>query len=258
MSISSPPLVVTGVASGIGARTSVQLREAGHELIGVDRNFADHFDGPFIQADLSTTDGVLSVAEQLPDRVAGLVNIAGVPGTAPAGVVLAVNVYGLRDLTAAVAPRIEAGGVVVNLSSAVADNWIFDREAVRKLSLREDVAAAVAQAHDLVGTDSYRRSKEAVRFLTEYFAAQLVPQRVRVNSVSPGPVSTPILEDFKNNHGRSKVESAAHLLGRFGEPGDIASVITFLCSDAAVWINGVDLRVDGGLNAWRAQNPNGR
>lgn len=252
---SSLPLVVTGAASGIGAQTCRQLREAGYELIGVDRNPAADFTGTFIQADLSTLEGVTAVAQQLPAQVAGLLNIAGVPGTAPAGVVLAVNVYGLRELTVQVAPRIVAGGVVVNLSSAVAGGWVTKREELRELALREDVTAAVAQADELVGQHSYLRSKEAVCFLTEYFAAQFVPQRIRVNSVSPGPVATPILEDFKNDHGRAKVESAAQLLGRFAEPSDIASVITFLCSDAAAWINGTDIRVDGGLNAWRAQNP---
>lgn len=251
----SLPLVVTGVASGIGAESCRLLREAGHEIIGVDRNPAENFDGQFVQADLSTPEGIQAVVDQLPEQLAGLVNIAGVPGTAPAGVVLAVNVYGLRDLTSALTPRIVEGGVVVNLSSAVADGWVANREQLRDLALREDVASAVAQADDLLGRDSYRISKEAVRFLTEYFCAQLITQRVRVNSVSPGPVSTPILEDFKNDHGRSKVDSAAQLLGRFGEPSDIASVITFLCSDAAAWLNGTDLRVDGGLNAWRAQNP---
>ena len=74
-------------------------------------------------------------------------------------------------------------------------------------------------------------------------------------SVSPGPVSTPILEDFKTDHGREKVDSAAQLLGRFGTPEDIAHVVVFLLGPSATWINGTDIRVDGGLNAWRAMNP---
>ena len=249
------PVVVTGAASGIGARTCHELVDAGWDVIGVDRNQADCFPGTFIQADLSTPEGIAGLVEHLPEELAALVNIAGVPGTAPAGVVLAVNVFGLRDLTTAVGPRIVPGGAVVNLSSAVADQWRTDLEAVRELALTPDPVRAVADAETIVGADSYRRSKEAVRFLTEYFAAEFVPRRVRVVSVSPGPVSTPILEDFKTDHGREKVDSAAQLLGRFGTPEDIAHVVVFLLGPSATWINGTDIRVDGGLNAWRAMNP---
>ncbi|MGW2894623.1 SDR family oxidoreductase [Streptomyces sp. NPDC001212] len=75
--------------------------------------------------------------------------------------------------------------------------------------------------------------------------------QVRVTSVSPGPVATPILDDFKRDHGVAKVEGAGALLGRFGEPADIARVVAFLLSDSAAWINGTDIRVDGGLTACR-------
>lgn len=72
-----------------------------------------------------------------------------------------------------------------------------------------------------------------------------------MTSVSPGPVATPILDDFKRDHGVAKVEGAGALLGRFGEPADIARVVAFLLSDSAAWINGTDIRVDGGLTACR-------
>ena len=85
------PVVVTGAASGIGARTCHELVDAGWDVIGVDRNQADCFPGTFIQADLSTPEGIAGLVEHLPEELAALVNIAGVPGTAPAGVVLAFN-----------------------------------------------------------------------------------------------------------------------------------------------------------------------
>lgn len=248
------PFVVTGAASGIGAWTCRELAAHGSKVIGVDRNPAVDFPGQFVRADLSTAHGVTGLIDQLPEELAGLINIAGVPGTAPAGIVLAVNVFGLRELTATLGQRIVAGGSVINLSSAVADNWRGDVEALKDVALTTDVDRAIAEAEQLLGQDSYRRSKEMVRFLTEYFSAEFIPRRVRVVSVSPGPVNTPILEDFKTDHGREKVESAAELLGRFGTPQDIARVVAFLLSPEAAWINGTDIRVDGGLNAWRAIN----
>lgn len=252
------PIVVTGVASGIGAATATLLREHGHALIGVDRAVPEHFDGAFVQGDLSSIEGVEAIAaavsQAAPDGIAGLANIAGVPGTAPWQVVLGINVFGLRDLTRALAPSILAGSAVVNLASSVAFQWRTLSTECAEFALADDRAAALEAiaGNEHATQESYLFSKQCVNLLTEYFAGELLPQRVRVNSVSPGPVQTPILEDFKNDHGRDKVDSAAELLGRFGQPVDIARVIAFLLEPASAWVNGTDIRVDGGLTAYRA------
>lgn len=252
------PIAVTGVASGIGAATAELLAEAGATLIGIDRTVPAQFKGTFIQADLSSPAGAREaaarVAEAAPSGLRGLANIAGVPGTAPWRVVLGVNVFGLRELTRALAPSLVEGASVVNLASSVAFQWRGLAASCAALSLVDDVEAALdAVADDAHATEeSYLFSKQCVRFLTEQLSAELLPGRIRVNSVSPGPVQTPILEDFKNDHGREKVESAAQLLGRFAEPLDIARTVAFLLSDEAGWVNGSDIRVDGGLTAYRA------
>ncbi|RCW39665.1 NAD(P)-dependent dehydrogenase (short-subunit alcohol dehydrogenase family) [Halopolyspora algeriensis] len=257
MSDKNLPMVVTGAASGIGAATCRLLTEAGHRLIGVDRTVATAFPGTFIQADLSTPDGAHAAAAQVrdaaPKGISGLTNIAGVPGTAPWRTVLGVNVVGLRELTRALLPLVVEGGVVVNLSSVVAEGWQRNIDTLRRFALADDPEAAldaVASGEETID-DSYRFSKECVRLLTEHFAAEGLPRRIRVNSVSPGPVATPILDDFKRDHGVDKVEGAGELLGRFGESEDIARVIVFLTRDEAEWVNGIDLRVDGGLTAYR-------
>ncbi|MEU1695451.1 SDR family oxidoreductase [Streptomyces hirsutus] len=166
---------------------------------------------------------------------------------------LGVNVFGLRELTRALAPALREGGCVVNLSSAVASDWREHLAEVREFALAGDPEAAldaVAGEAEVTG-NAYRFSKECVRYLTEHLAAEHLPRRVRVVSVSPGPVATPILDDFKRDHGVAKVEGAGALLGRFGAPEDIARVVAFLLGDAAEWVNGTDLRVDGGLTAHR-------
>src|SRR6516165_11961294 len=72
---------------------------------------------------------------------------------------------------------------------------------------------------------------------------------LRVNAVSPGPVATPILNEFRQIFGDPRVDDDIARVGRAGSAPDIAPAVLFLCSDGARWINGANLPVDGGLEA---------
>lgn len=252
--LSGRTIVVTGAASGIGAATAARFARAGARVIGVDRQVPECATD-IVRADLSTSRGAAEAARSILVRatvIDGLANIAGVPGTAPWRTVLAVNVLGLRALTTALLPALTDGGFVVNLASAVGDGWAERATSIRRfLEHASDEEALASVEHDPAVTgNSYRFSKECVRVLTQTVAAGAIG-RVRVNSVSPGPVSTPILEDFKLDHGVDKVEGAIRLTGGAATPESIAEVVAFLASPAARWINGSDIRVDGGLGAFR-------
>ncbi|WP_422933037.1 coniferyl-alcohol dehydrogenase [Sinomonas sp. P47F7] len=255
LSLAERTVVVTGAASGIGAASAERLRALGARVIGVDRNVPVGA-SDFVQADLSTAEGAEKAARAvtaLAPRLDGLANIAGVPGTAPWETVLAVNVLGLRALTAALVPAIREGGFVTNLASSVADGWAERLPQIRAFLRIDDPQEALATVtgNAEVTTNSYRFSKECVRVLTQTTAADLLGKHIRVNSVSPGPVDTPILEDFKRDHGPGKVEGAISLLGGAATPGSIADIVVFLATDSARWVNGADIRVDGGLAAHR-------
>jgi NAD(P)-dependent dehydrogenase (short-subunit alcohol dehydrogenase family) len=100
---------------------------------------------------------------------------------------------------------------------------------------------------------AYGTSKAALRHLTRQLAGELAP-RVRVNSVSPGLVRTEMARFVWD---RDEAEVAAGLpLGRIGEPDDIARAVVWLASDAAQWVTGADLVVDGGTRV-RAASPSG-
>lgn len=247
-------LVVTGAASGIGAATAAALERLGARVIGVDRNVSDGA-RDFVRADLSTSEGATAAAEEvlaIAPVIDGIANIAGVPGTAPWRTVLGVNVLGLRAFTEALLPSITEGGSVTHLASNVADGWTARGTQIHAFLGHgaDDEALASVEDDAEVIDNSYRFSKECVRVLTQTQAAASLG-RVRVNSVSPGPVSTPILEDFKRDHGAAKVDGAISLTGGAATPEAIADVVVFLASDSARWVNGSDIRVDGGLAAHR-------
>ncbi len=124
------------------------------------------------------------------------------------------------------------GGAIVNLSS------------VQGFACQQNVAAYVA-------------SKGAIHALTRAMALDHADQNIRVNSISPGSVRTPILELAARTYGGEGISvdqafarfGAAHPLGRIGEPEEVAELVAFLASDKAAFCTGSDYRMDGGLTA---------
>lgn len=247
-------ILVTGVASGIGARTAELAAQLGAEVIGVDRQAPAQARGSFIAANLGTPSAIADLVARLPGRLDALCNVAGVSGATGIAATLAVNFYGLRALTEAVAPRLREGGAVVNVASIAGFGW---RANLARARAMVDVAgfpddlAALAAAHGATDAIGYPLSKELLLLWTFRAAHQpLFKDRgIRVNAVSPGPVETPILTQFRAVLGDARVDTDIDRVGRAGTVADIAPAIAFLCSDAARWINGANLPVDGGLEA---------
>jgi NAD(P)-dependent dehydrogenase (short-subunit alcohol dehydrogenase family) len=94
----------------------------------------------------------------------------------------------------------------------------------------------------------YSASKAALRSLTRTLAAELLPRRIRVNAVAPGPVATPTFRKEWQTSGMSPDSVAAGVpMKRLGEVEEIARGVAFLASDEASYITGVELNVDGGM-----------
>jgi NAD(P)-dependent dehydrogenase (short-subunit alcohol dehydrogenase family) len=246
-------IVLTGVASGIGARTAELAAALGADVIGVDVRVPAQPVGLFVQADLGSQAGVDELVARLPPRLDALCNVAGVSGNGGIVATLSINFYGLRALTEALAPRLREGGSVVNVASIAGFGWRANIERARTMISVPgfpDVARLAADhgAGDEIG---YPLSKELLLLWTFRAAHQaLFKERgIRVNAVSPGPVETPILTQFRAVLGDARVDSDIARVGRSGTPADIAPPILFLCSDGARWINGVNLPADGGLEA---------
>lgn len=141
---------------------------------------------------------------------------------------LDVNLVGAAMLIKQAAPHIAArgGGAVVLLGS---------------------ISAKVAQA----GRWLYPASKAALLQLARSAALDLAPRCIRVNSLSPGKTwSAPIARKHGGDRARAEAaEGGYHMLGRLADPAEIARAVLFLCSDAASFITGTDLAVDGGFAA---------
>src|SRR5690606_23796413 len=126
-------VAITGVASGIGRRTAELAAQMGADVIGIDRNPPAQAVGDFIRGDLSSAQGAAAVAQALPDGIDALLNIAGVSGNTGAAPTLAVNFYGLRALSQALAPRMRAGGAIVSVASIAGYGWRGNLDRARAL-----------------------------------------------------------------------------------------------------------------------------
>ncbi|BDX02997.1 MAG: coniferyl-alcohol dehydrogenase [Marinomonas sp.] len=246
-------IVVTGVASGIGQRTAELAAQMGADVIGIDVVKPAHHIGTFLQGDISNQSGVDQIINALPNGIDALCNVAGVSGTAGAAVTLAINFFGLKALSEGLATKIRTGGSIINVASMAGFGWRQNAQraaAIAKLNGFPD-STQLLKDFSIPNELGYPISKEILLVWTMLAAHQPMfkSRNIRVNAVSPGPVETPILTQFRQVLGDKRVNSDVERVGRAGTAADIAPVILFLCSDAARWINGNNIATDGGLEA---------
>ncbi|UOQ57431.1 SDR family oxidoreductase [Leucobacter allii] len=227
-------VVVTGAAVGQGAATARLLAAAGARVVAVDLGPApaDRGDGRISVRGLDVADeaGWAVLAAELGELLGGrplrgLVNNAGIThraGLAATGLlawerVLAVNLTGPMLGIRALAPLMAAGSSIVNVGS---------------------VAGLTAHA-----TAAYTASKWGLRGLTHVAATEYGPRGIRVNIVHPGFIETPMTADAPAAMRDAQLELTP--LERFGDPEEVARVTAFLLSDAASYVSGAEIPVDG-------------
>lgn len=235
--------LVTGAGGGIGLSTAARLTADGIRVLATDvkpRPAGLPTDVDYVAFDLLSGNVADLLAALRQDTLDYLVNAAGLALFDRDGSVLetdetvwdltlAVNLHALRRLTTAAIPLLRRGHgkAIVNVASTAG---------VRGMD---------------APLDAYQVSKAAVVSLSHSLALQLGPEGIRVNTVCPGAILTPMIEPlYQENPARRTNMEQRTPLRRLGLPADIANAIAFLLSEQASFITATDLIVDGG---WTAQ-----
>lgn len=252
MSLMGKTIAITGASSGIGAEIARLARYQGAHVIGLDRNDPMITLDGFVKIDMGDTAAIEAAAAQLPKKLDALINAAGVSGLADKDLVARVNYLGLRHLTEALVPNLANGGAVVNITSILGGEWPKRVDAHKELAATKTYAAGAAWlAQNPVPQETcYQYFKEALVVWTKKRGYEMFMQNnIRMNAVAPGPVFTPILGEFVQMLGEERVAADAANIKRPAIADEIAPPVLFLCGDGARWITGINLPVDGGIDA---------
>jgi NAD(P)-dependent dehydrogenase (short-subunit alcohol dehydrogenase family) len=244
-------IIVTGCSSGIGWETAKTIKKLGGDVLGVDLNMTTDNVDEFYKADLSDKMTIEALVDALPSGADGIANIAGVPPTAPADLVLKVNLVGLKYFTELMVPKLADGASIVNLASLAGFGWAEHVSQIKDsydLDFHEIADFVHRYGIDQEQGRSYFFTKEALIVWTMKQRWEWRDRGIRMNSLSPGPVDTPILKDFLETLG-DRADEDRRVMDRPGLPTDIAPAVCFMLSDMTTWMRGLNIPVDGGMSS---------
>ena len=254
MSLDGRVAVVAAAASGIGKMSAIALARAGATVALVDLDgeavarvvddlAAEGLTATAHQADLTDLGAICRVADEIATSTPAIDILLCNVG--------APNPHGIDDITEEQWQR----SIDINLKSGFFVTQTF-LPMIRR-SGRGGSVIYTSSAAGLVGsytTPLYSLTKAGLIGLTKSLCTVLAPEGIRVNAVCPGPVNTPMLPGFlakaaDESASVAEVYASRVPLGRVAEPEEIAQAVLFLASDAASFVTGVALPVDGGYTA---------
>lgn len=248
MSLEGKRVIITGASSGIGRAIAIFLSRLGAQVICSGRNLDrlnetysqlegnQHVIAPF---DLQETEKIGKWFNSLVEehgRSHGLVHSAGVQYTLPL--------------------QLQKPQKFEELIRTNTESALFLAKAFQKKSMKDKKGGAIVFISSVMGRVSlpgisvYSLSKSALEGLARSLALELAPRSIRVNCVAPAYTRTPMLDQLMKKWNENQVRQLIdrHPLG-LGEMEDVANSVAFLLSDAARWITGTTLVVDGGYTA---------
>lgn len=241
-SLQGKTILVTGASSGIGRATAVECSRMGASsciLLGrredaLRETAAMLDDGcePTIEVcDLSDFESLKALAERIPE-LDGLVLNAGMNKMKP------LQFYSEEDID-----RIFS----INCFSPV----LFLKHLLKKKKVKRGASVVFMSSisghgNVSVGNGVYGASKSALKTFMEYSALELAPRSIRCNSVHPGRVETPLIMNAGTSDETVQADKEKYPLRRYGRPEEVAYAVIYLLSDAAAWVTGASLVIDGG------------
>lgn len=240
-SLKGKTILVTGASSGIGQATAIKCAQMGAEVVITGRDTerlqatADLVGAPkaLIVADLTNQEDVERLVAALPP-LDGAVLCAGNSTTLPLQ-------FGSREKFDEM--------FNVNFFAPVELLRLMYKKKVLQKGASVVLIASIGGTHSFMpGNGVYGASKAALNSLMKYAAREYASRKIRVNSICPGMVDTPLIHRGTITEEQLAEDAKRYPLGRYGKPDDIANGAVYLLSDASSWLTGHDLVIDGGFS----------
>jgi NAD(P)-dependent dehydrogenase (short-subunit alcohol dehydrogenase family) len=241
-------VVIAGCHSGMGEATARELVRLGAEVHGVDIKPSPVDLASFREVDLRDTALIDAALAAIGGPLDASFYCAGLPHTFPNIDVMKVNFLHMRHWNEQVAARMPHRGALAMIASTAGHAWRDNRELIEEMLATPDAASGVAwceKNQERYG-DAYVFSKMCIQFFSMKMAAPLIKRGIRINTVNPAPTETPMMKVFESTAPAALIDTFVEPIGRRALPEEMAYPLIFLNSDAAAYISGHNLNVDGG------------
>ena len=240
-SLEGKTILITGASSGIGRATAIECSKLGAKCVLTARNeerlqatlAAMEGEGhSVIVADLTNSEDLERLVTEVPE-LDGVVNNAGLALT--------------KLITFTKESDLEKMFKINTFAPVMLIKWLLKKKKVNK-NASIVVTSSVASMSYAPGNTIYGMTKSAIASFTKYCSLEMFEKNIRVNSIHPGMVDTEMTRNLSFSNEEIEADKAKYFGKRYAEPYEIAWAIVYLLSDAAAWVTGSELVIDGGIH----------
>lgn len=239
-SLAGKTVLVTGASSGIGRETAIECGRMGANVVITGRNEDRLHETSELASALAQHPADLTSLEDIENLVKVLPPLDGAVLCAGNSVTLPLQ-FGTREKFDDM--------FNINFFAPVELLRLLYKKKVLNKNASVVLIASIGGTHSFMpGNGIYGASKAALNSVMRYAAREYASRRIRVNSICPGMVDTPLIHRGTITEEQLAEDAKRYPLGRYGQPSDIALGAVYLLSDASSWLTGHDLVIDGGFS----------